>query len=251
MEKEPSLHNFKALSARWRYLAQRSELTLTQLCQLDDFPIFKFSNHPIIQSRKGLYISSGIHGDEPASCWGLLKWAESNISLIQNIPVMLFPCLNPWGLINNSRLDKRGCDLNRVWENQAHPLVLQILRALEGFSVSLSLNLHEDYDANGVYLYEPYNGGKNDSFAEQILISANEILPVDSRKKIEGRRCKHGVIRPRTRNLPKEGMPEALYLNQEYGSRNFTLETPSEEACNKRISSHEKMISKAVHLVFN
>ena len=67
----------------------------------------------------------------------------------------------------------------------------------------------------------------------------------DSRKKIEGRWSKNGIIRPSPSSLPKEGLPEAVFLQQGLAKRTFVLETPSEYDLRLRIKAQVAMIQKA------
>lgn len=239
-----NFHDFKKLIISWRKLCKQKGLMMRSVAQLDGLPVMEVSS-PALQKKTGIYISAGIHGDEPAGVAGLLDWAES--SNLASIPLVLYPCLNPWGLINNSRFDSHGNDLNRIWGNEDHPLVQAVSKKLQSIELCLSLNLHEDYDGQGIYLYEPGRGGRSDSFAEKILSSAESIIRRDCRKTIEGRKVRDGLIRPRPRNLPKEGKPEAIYLYENKGGRNFTLETPSEFAFKDRRRAHKLMIECAVN----
>ena len=49
--------------------------------------------------------------------------------------------------------------------------------------IGLALTLHEDYDANGIYLFEPFSGGPPSSMAENILSHASKVIPRDLRQK--------------------------------------------------------------------
>src|SRR4051794_10905381 len=107
-------HDYAALLARWRILARRAHLRLQLLTTAGDLPIF-FLRTRALQPTGGLYLSAGIHGDEAASTEALISWAELHAERLSSLPVMLFPCLNPWGLIRNCRYDRSGNDLNRVF----------------------------------------------------------------------------------------------------------------------------------------
>jgi hypothetical protein len=158
---------------------------------------------------------------------------------------MIFPCLNPFGLINNIRFDSDGDDLNRSWGSTEKSLISQIIERTKPFSFSMAINLHEDYDANGIYLYESLDGKMRDDLALQILTSGSKYIPVDSRKKIEGRWSKNGIIRPSPSSLPKEGLPEAAFLQRGKAKRTLVLETPSEYDLRQRIKAQVAMIQKA------
>jgi hypothetical protein len=192
-----------------------------------------------------VYISAGIHGDEPASVWALYSWFEMQSESHDELSFMIFPCLNPFGLINNIRFDSDGDDLNRSWGSTEKSLISQIIERTKPFSFSMAINLHEDYDANGIYLYESLDGKMRDDLALQILTSGSKYIPVDSRKKIEGRWSKNGIIRPSPSSLPKEGLPEAAFLQRGKAKRTLVLETPSEYDLRQRIKAQVAMIQKA------
>ena len=250
MHANHSAHNYQALMDQWRTISQKNSLLFNKLTVYDQFPVFEISNQLVRRNEPALYISAGIHGDEVGACWGLLDWAKQSHDILTSIPIILFPCLNPWGFVHNSRTDKRGQDLNRIWGMDKHPFTEKIFLRLEKISILLSLNLHEDFDANGIYLYDPYIGNNQDSWADNILKAGKKSLPLDKRETIEGRSVNNGVIRPRIDNPPEDGIPEALYLVEKHGSRNFTIETPSEESLRTRISAQLLMIEEAVRLAF-
>ena len=193
-----------------------------------------------------LYVSAGIHGDEPAGTEALLAWAEKNYKLLSKIPLIIYPCLNPWGLIENSRLNVKGKDLNRSWDKSGEVIISEVIKRSEGARFSLAINLHEDYDANGIYLYEPPHGKKRDDLANKILSSGRKYIPIDTRKKIEGRWARKGVIRPAASSLPKEGLPEAAFLQEFRSDRTFVFETPSEYDLRIRVQAQVAMLERAV-----
>jgi protein MpaA len=252
MERNHSVHNYQALMHRWKTLLVSAKLNIDEICVLDHFPVFEIRT--LCQGKErlpNLYISAGIHGDEPASSWGLLCWAEKNLKLLDKVSAILYPCLNPWGMVNNTRSNQSGEDMNRIWDDPDSVLMRAILPRLDGLSFDLSINLHEDYDAHGIYLYEPYIGGHNDLMASKVLHAGEKFLPIDVRKRIEGRICKQGIIRPRLSNLPKDGVPEAIYLVRNHGRRHFTIETPSEESFGQRVKAQQRMIECAIQQIIS
>ena len=193
-----------------------------------------------------IYLSAGIHGDEAAATEGLVEWAQANTDALRLLNVLIFPCLNPWGLVNNSRRDPDGRDLNRSFHTSAVPQIAAQMQWLTGCAFDLALNLHEDYDAIGLYIYElqrvkPY-------WAELLLEAAAKYIPPDPRKKIEGRAARAGVVRRTiTPDLMPE-WPEAFVLYFQNAVRIFTVETPSEFHLDDRVNAQIAMISKAVEL---
>jgi hypothetical protein len=205
---------------------------------------------PALKKRdSGIYLSAGIHGDEAASTEGLFQWANLHYSVLKDLPVMIFPCLNPWGLLHNRRTDAEGRDLNRSFHLDELPRIRDHKRVLDGYSFRLALCLHEDYDAQGVYLYEIRK--RLTPFGQELLAAAGFYVPVDLRRTIEGRRAKQGWIARRASKLPViVGMPESLYLSKTHSERNITLETPSEYDLGLRIQAQIAAIQRAIELSF-
>jgi len=238
------VHDYKLLIKKWRALVRKNGWKIKKIAESADMPIYEvFSGKE--DSGNLVYFSAGIHGDEPASVWALYSWFEMQSESHDELSFMIFPCLNPFGLINNIRFDSDGDDLNRSWGSTEKSLISQIIERTKPFSFSMAINLHEDYDANGIYLYESLDGKMRDDLALQILTSGSKYIPVDSRKKIEGRWSKNGIIRPSPSSLPKEGLPEAAFLQRGKAKRTLVLETPSEYDLRQRIKAQVAMIQKA------
>ena len=203
---------------------------------------------PTLSKSDGIYLSAGIHGDETGAVLGLLQWAEKNIDILSSLPLLIYPCINPWGLENNLRHDSRGLDLNRVWDDATtSPIIPRIMKRIRTHDFRLSICLHEDYDAHGIYLYGVGASAENRKLAEEILSSGEMIIPRDRRSKIDGRKCSNGMIFPRSSRPPNDGLPEALFLYKNCGLKHFTLETPSEFSIESRTSAHVAMITRAIN----
>ena len=239
-------HKYAYLIKRWRALCKRAGLKMEKIENVDGYPCYEISS-PALRDKGGIYLSAGIHGDEPAAVLGLLLWAEKNIQNVASLPLLIYPCLNPWGVENNSRWDANGLDLNRLWDGSSStPLIARIMQKLSEYTFSVSACLHEDYEALGTYLYAP--GGKKEVRvqADAILKAVQELIPRDTRRSIDGRKCTHGMIFPRPSKPPKEGIPEALFLYENCGGVNFTLETPSELGIDRRSAAHACMIEESL-----
>src|SRR5437016_4571941 len=65
-------------------------------------------------ATKRVYISAGIHGDEPAGPLAVLQLLQEN-RWPTHVDVWLCPCLNPTGFPLNSRENAHGLDLNRQY----------------------------------------------------------------------------------------------------------------------------------------
>ncbi|TSA37887.1 MAG: DUF2817 domain-containing protein [Verrucomicrobiaceae bacterium] len=191
-----------------------------------------------------IYFSAGIHGDEAAATEGLLAWAEKNPAILKTIRPLIFPCLNPWGLVHNNRLDERGRDLNRCYGKRKPPQIRDQILVMEKRTFDLALTLHEDYDAHGIYIYEV--PAKKPYWAEKLLAAASAHLPSDSRSRIEGRSAKNGIVRRKISPDLMPDWPEAFLLHFQHSGRTFTIETPSEMDIALRVVAHVAVIETAV-----
>jgi murein peptide amidase A len=162
----------------------------------------------------------------------------------------VLPCLNPWGLIHNRRVDAEGRDLNRSYHLDNVPQITAHKELLTGYSFSVSMCLHEDYDAQGVYLYEVRHQGSADRpIGPELLTAAGYYVPVDLRKKIEGRKALQGSIKRRIRRKQFPVMPEAAYLAFNHSEHTITFETPSEYELGARVQAHAAAVQRAVEIV--
>ena len=99
-----------------------------------------------------------VHGDEAGATEGLYQWACLNASRLRELPVMIFPCLNPFALVYNQGTDSDNRDLNRCYHLDELPRIRAQKDVIKGHFFRLAVCLHEDCDAQGVYLYEARNG---------------------------------------------------------------------------------------------
>jgi len=241
-------HDYQHLVARWGRVARAAGLRLRPLAQDDGFDLF-YVETPHLAGNSGLYLSAGIHGDEPAAPEALVRWAEKNAARLATMPLLIFPCLNPWGLRNNMRTDSQGRDLNRMFHEDSHPVVAAVRRVTRPHRFHIALPMHEDYDAQGIYLYEVQRG--RHGFGEELLRRAAKILPVDPRVKIDTSIAKDGLIRRRISRKKFEtmGYPEAIWLHLFHSQNTFTFETPSEAALDLRVRAHMAVLDECARRI--
>jgi murein peptide amidase A len=241
------VHDYKFLSKRWQILARKAGLKGSVYCTADEYELLCFTS-PALKSSGGIYLSAGIHGDEPAGTEGLYQWAELHCSILRDIPVMIFPCINPWGLVHNRRTDAENRDLNRCYHLDSIARIQTQKELLQGLKFRLAMCLHEDYDAQGVYLYEVRN--KLTTFGRELLAAAGYYVPIDARRTIEGRRAEQGWIARKINVKKFPFIAEAIYLSLDHSERTVTTETPSEYDLGPRVQAHVAMIQRAIELSF-
>ena len=178
-------------------------------------------------ARKHLYLSSGMHGDEPAGPLALLRLFEED-DWPDDISLFVIPCLNPGGFVRNTRENEEGIDLNRDYRSRTSALVRAHIRWLEQRPrFDLSLLLHEDWEANGFYLYE-LNPNLQPALGEVMINRVKEVCPIDNSVMIDGREAKDGIICANRYLKDRPDWPEAFYLVHHKTPLSHTLEGPSD-----------------------
>ncbi len=174
-----------------------------------------------------IYISTGIHGDEPAGPLALRELLKEN-AWPDNVELWLCPCLNPTGFPLSKRECAQGTDLNRDYRHLRTAEVRAHVAWLEEQPLfDLCLCLHEDWEAHGFYVYE-LNPDSRPSLAGAMVEAAQKICPIDHSTLIDGRDARDGIIRPNIDPAMRPEWPEAFYLFMNKTRLSYTLETPSD-----------------------
>lgn len=199
--------------------------------------------HPALR----IYISAGIHGDEPAGLLTALKLIQEN-RWPENAEIFLLPCLNPIGFKLNRRENAEGRDLNRDYRHLHAAEVGAHIAWLERQpKFDLYLCLHEDWEAHGFYLYEQNPDGQP-SFAEKMIAAVKPVCPVDLSETIEGRAAHGGIIRPNLKPHERPDWPEAFYLISHKARQGYTLEAPSDFPLPTRVNALVAAVNAAISL---
>jgi murein peptide amidase A len=168
-------------------------------------------------------IFAGIHGDEPASSFALLRFVQSleeKPPIARGYCLFLYPVCNPTGFEDNTRHNRDGKDLNReFWRNSRQPEVRLLESELLAHVFNGIISLHTDDTSDGVYGYA--HGALHTRYLlGPALAAATEFLPVNQNGTIDGFRARDGIIR--------EGYEGVLHAPPGIKPRPFevTLETP-------------------------
>ena len=191
-----------------------------------------------------IYLSAGIHGDEPAGPLAALRLLQED-RWPQNAEIILLPCLNPIGFTQNRRENPDGLDLNRDYRNPKSAEARAHIAWLErqaGFD--LYLCLHEDWESHGFYLYEQNPAGRP-SLAASIIAAVRPVCPIDLSDVIEGRPAEGGIIHPKITPLERPDWPEAFYLISHKSQQGYTLEAPSDFSLMTRVNAQVAAVNAA------
>ena len=218
-----TLHDFEIA-------AQRHGWTSETFGQQGEFNLLALHRRPKVRSQKPearIYLSTGIHGDEPAGPLAALRLVREN-RWPAGAELWLCPCLNPLGFVLNLRENADGKDLNRDYRNPQTAETLAHIAWLERQPrFDLYLCLHEDWESHGFYLYEQ-NPDSQPSLAETIIAAVKAICPIDLSETIEDRPASGGIIRPNLDPRTRPQWAEAFYLIMNQARLGYTLEAPSD-----------------------
>jgi len=216
-----------------------------------NFPILAL-HKKCISPKASIHLTAGIHGDEPAGSLAILKLLQEK-AFPEEFDVTLFPLLNPEGMQAITRENSQSMDINRDYlqlktpEARCHTDWLQ--KNTRRFDVSI--NLHEDWESTGYYLYEnnPY---REVSVAAEILQAVKPITGIETAEVIDTCPAQNGIIR--VHELKVSGLlqdnewPETFYMMKHYTRHSYTLESPSNAyPLEKRTETHYQAVKVVLH----
>jgi hypothetical protein len=194
-----------------------------------------------------IYISTGIHGDEPAGPLAALRLLQEN-NWPPDAEIYLLPCLNPVGFTLNKRENADGIDLNRDYRNPQSAETRAHIAWLERQpKFDLYLCLHEDWESHGFYLYEQ-NPDSKISHAEKMIEAVQKVCPIDLSEIIEDRAAQNGIVRPNISPQERPLWPEAFYLITQKARQGYTLEAPSDFPLSVRVNALVAAVNVAIIL---
>ena len=255
-----NITTYEALATHWADACKKRGISLRQvptpgvprsLMQVDFGP----------PEAPCVHITAGVHGDEPAGPWALLSLVDCGL-LDARFAYRIWPCTNPSGYSAGTRLNAEGNDVNRSFtEEVATPESRAIMAANRDRRFTLALDLHEDFEADGFYCYEPVVDGNaplSRAILRQIeaagfpLQSLDHLFdlgyPRDAERAAEMRTLERGRVlvnaSAEIRLFP--GLPLSLYLLRTATHRYVTAETPRKRAWEDRIAMHRVAVVAAL-----
>lgn len=197
-------------------------------------------------SKPYVYISSGIHGNEPAPPLAVLQLLNSGF-FGDSCNWVICPVMNPYGLMHSTRRNFDGVDLNREYKHEKTPEITGHKQWLDQFvNIELTMSCHEDHDANGFYMYERHSRNIS-SFAPQILQHVQSVIRIDLDTEIDGEKAVNGVIHSEINRYKRKHWPELIYFSHKHTKgRHYTFETPSRFQLKTRIQAMKVAIGAAV-----
>lgn len=200
-------------------------------------------------SARRLFLSAGIHGDEPAGPLAILRFL-TDVSVDDAFDWIVAPALNPSGLRRGTRENADGIDLNRDFLRCRSLETRSLIRWWESQALGcdLHLSLHEDWETDGFYFYA-INSGPLRCFSEALQQGLAHMLPLQETGPVDGHELlKPGFIAHECRADEPEGWPEAIWLGKRYPVLSYTFEAPSSLPLAERVNGLALGLQTAANL---
>jgi len=208
------------------------------------YPNNKYPFHKILlgnHNRKKALISAGIHGDEPAGVEAICTFLENGRykTHLDQWEITILPCINPYGFENDIRENHENKDLNRLFKDHKPPHEVQLAKSIFMPSYfDISIELHEDCDSHGYYLFQKSNNPNGVKIGIKIIEALKGIISINLDETIENMPADKGVIH-RIKNINQmEWWPMASYSLSMKTGHCLTLETPTKLAMDTRVHAH-------------
>lgn len=179
-------------------------------------------------TRLNVFISGGVHGDEPASVSSVLEYLrniDQHLAKYQGVSVELIPVVNPSGWRRCERLTGASVDVNRQFEQSDDDEIAIVKRYLEDRHYDLMIDRHEDPRAH-VHAFYIVTYGNNNIVAMKQAVKKVKSLGFPIRKFSKTK----GYLSYQERRLTKlKQRTFTLYSRlHELSGSVYQIETPTE-----------------------
>jgi hypothetical protein len=252
--------SYEELVLSWRALRRRGVTVREIACWGVSRTILVAELGPI--DAPAVHIIAGVHGDEPAAPWALLSLVRDGL-LDPRFRYRLWPCLNPSGYELGTRENAEGDDINRGFSRGGTtPESRALLTANRDRRFVLALDLHEDFEAHGSYLYEPLREGfASTLYADAVVRALDDaglpVQPLDDTFDLgappgspiaEMYRVARGTVlvdyESELRLFP--GLPSSIALMYRGTPAAMTFESPRTRPWDERIAAHRVAVTTAL-----
>ena len=205
-----------------------------------------YKTYPLIKIVTGngnfrrALISAGMHGDEPAGIEAILKFLENKSYDIykKTWEITFLPCINPYGYEFGTRENHQRKDLNRLFKIEKPPLEVLFAQSILDSKFDLTLELHEDNESSGYYLYQKERNPNNQHLGVEILKSIEKIMPINTDNEIDGSTALDGIINNDLDLSKMDWWPMALYGISRGAQISLTLEAATQYELSSRVEAH-------------
>lgn len=164
-----------------RNAAYRLKTLETRRYANGSYGVFVVERRKKLKARPTVLLVGTLHGDEPAGAYALTHHLEEMIRQSEKsaVNLLVVPCGNPYGLDKRTKYNPHNKKTNGGFVHpeigEPSPESNRLKRLLSGSKAGYYLDLHEDKDMRGVYLY----AFKDRSLAKKLLHAMAKTLPIE------------------------------------------------------------------------
>lgn len=255
----PERRNLSAYENRLqKAVAASTYLTMERIEQVvyQDFKASLWRIHfQAVQSpQTKAFISAAIHGNEPASAEtavGFVEDLSASPEKYSNIEIDIVPIVNPWGWVHDIRYNQDGIDINRDFATFRSQEAKIIKELLTNTSYNLMVDLHEDPNARGFYLYQ--YGLADKKWCEKIVATIQDLgYPIEQDVRMIILKTENGIIDGPMWGLWYMRLTGQLSIANYYRLNNsrfvFTVETPKRLFWEDRLKMQKTAVTMLLDL---
>jgi hypothetical protein len=220
-----------------------------------DYPLFYLITHNTNPSSPNVFISAGIHGDEPAGVYAALDFVKNHAQeYAKEFNFIVFPCLNPWGFEKGRHENLNKFNLNREFRKASPEKEIRLLKIAlehEAKQFCFAIDMHEDeprqqikhypisQNPNGFYLFETCP--QEESLGRKIINTLeSSSFPICNRDKIYHDKNDNGLVwEPKVTDKGEDDQTTLMCYLEDYSGHVFNPETISSWEFDKRVQSHK------------
>jgi hypothetical protein len=252
---------YDALVAGWKATRGRRDVSVREVACVGAPRTLVLADIAGPPGAPTIALHAGVHGDEPAAPWALLSLVRDGL-LDRAFGYRIWACTNPTGYAAGTRENVEGDDINRSFGRGGQtPEARAIVTSNRDRTFALAIDMHEDYEADGFYLYEPVVG-KRAPFGAEIVRAIDEagfpVQPLDDAFELGyPPEAHHLRTLERGRVLPDPDAerayfsttPLSLYLLRRAAERALTIETPRTRPWDERIAMHRTAVVVSIDVL--
>ena len=224
---------------------------------LDNYPLFCVTvGNRQNTDLKDILISAGVHGEEPAGVYALLRFLKEDVcDFLGSYRFLIFPCVNPFGFEHGYRFNPEGVDINREFKKdtscrEANRVMDLLSRKSRKFVCTIDLHeTDQNWNDEGFsasdnpqtfYMWETASN-KSIRIGNKIIKEVMKWAPVCGWPKIYGDINNGGVIwypEGCGNQTYAQGTTLDAFLNANYTPQSFTTETPCVWDLWKRVATN-------------
>ena len=244
-----STRNYDLLTARIT-ACRRRHAPAAVLAQAAGYDVYRLrvENSP---EFPWVLLLAGVHGDEPAGVEALMRLLEVDLEQwAGSANFDIIPCVNPFGYAHDTRGDAAGRDLNWSFEDDQISTIRALRRLFAGRRFLFTLDMHEDWESPGYYLYELYRG--ECAVGANIVRRVEAVCPLNRNSVIEGHTSAEGLLVTDVEaERERRGAGTPLALFDQFTDHLLTSESPTSLSLESRVEAHRMTFDTVMQSYFS